>query len=255
MILTSAATFRADPPSGDRAAIDLIRDALAHDRLAIHAQPIVDLSTGIVACEELLLRIACGDGELIRASSFVPAAERCGLMPALDRFVLERAAALAGRGRSVHVNLSATTFADGGLLEDVVGAADRYGADPARITFEITETAAMSDMAQAVRLAKALVARGFRLALDDFGSGWGAFRYLNALPVAMIKIDAEFVGDLRTSATARHLVGSIVALARCLEQSTVAEGVEDAETLAMVRRLGIGYAQGFHLGRPTLTRP
>ena len=255
MILISAADFRADQTPGDRAALDLVHEALMCDRLALHAQPIVDLATGLVACEELLLRIVADDGELIAATEFVPSAERHGLMPTLDRVVIERAARLASWGRSVHANLSATTIADGGLLEDIVGAVRRHGADPARMTFEITETAATPDMAQARRLAKGLNARGFRIALDDFGTGWGAFRYLNALPVDMIKIDREFIGDLRTSATARHLVRSMVGLARRLGQSTVGEGVEDAETLAMLQRLGVGYAQGFHLGRPTLILP
>ena len=235
----------------DGDAVDLVRAALACDWLHLDAQPIVALSDGRVASEELLVRIRDTDGDLIPPGAFIPAAERYGLMPQIDRYVIDRAAALASCGRRVHVNLSARTIAQRGLYDDIVAALRMYRASPDHITFEITETAAAAvDLTEASHLATRLSARGFRIALDDFGSGWGAFRYLKALPVSVIKIDCEFVRDLTSNARAAQLVGAIVTLARTLGQQTVAEGVEDEATLSLLRSLGVDYAQGYYLGRP-----
>ena len=199
-----------DAPMSDGDAVDLIRGALAFDRLRVDAQPIVALSDGNTAAEELLVRVADGDESLIPPLAFIPTAERYGLMPMIDRYVIERAAERAASGRAVYVNLSATTIAQEGLFDDIIGALHRHGATPEQITFEITETAAAADLTEASHLATRLAARGFRIALDDFGSGWGAFRYLKALPVSIIKIDREFVRDISTNAHALALVRGIV---------------------------------------------
>jgi EAL domain-containing protein (putative c-di-GMP-specific phosphodiesterase class I) len=234
----------------DGAVIELVHKSLACDGLRVQAQPIIELSTGDVHAEELLVRIATDDGRLLLPETFLPAAEQHGLMPQIDRFVIERAAGLASCGRAVHVNLSATTIADRSLFGDVLAAVHRHRAEPSRITFEITETAAAADMLHAGRLARRLVACGFRIAIDDFGSGWGAFRYLRALPVSIIKIDREFVRDLSWNPKGMKLVTGIVALARALGDQTVGEGVEDERTLTLMQALGIDFAQGFHVGRP-----
>ena len=237
----------------DGDAIDLIRSALAFDWLRVEAQPIVALSDGSIAAEELLVRVADGDRGLIPPLAFIPTAERCGLMPMVDRYVIERAAALAASGRVVHVNLSATTIAQPNLFDDIIGTIHRHGAVPERITFEITETAAAADLTETNHLATRLAARGFRIALDDFGSGWGSFRYLKALPVSAIKIDGEFVHDLSSNARTLALVRGLVALARLLSHETIAEGVEDEHTFILLQSLGVDYAQGFHVGRPQPT--
>jgi EAL domain-containing protein (putative c-di-GMP-specific phosphodiesterase class I) len=234
----------------DGTAIDLIRDALALDQLCIESQPIVSLADGSVVAEELLVRIRAADGGLIQPAVFIPAAERYGLMPLIDRYVIEGAAALAAAGRTVHTNLSATTIAQYTLFDDIVGAIRRNSAPADRITFEITETAAPVDLTNATHLATRLAARGFGIALDDFGSGWGAFRYLNALPASVIKIDYEFVREIASCMRTAELVRAIVALARRLGQKTIGEGVEDERTLTLLRLLGVDYAQGFYLGRP-----
>lgn len=236
----------------DDDAVDLIRSALAFDWLRVESQPIVALSDGSVAAEELLVRVADGDESFIPPLAFIPTAERYGLMPMIDRYVIERAAGRAASGRAVHVNLSATTIAQPGLFDDIIGAIHRHGATPGRITFEITETAA-ADLTQASHLATRLAARGFRIALDDFGSGWGAFRYLKALPVSVIKIDREFIRDLSTNQRTLALVRGIVGLARLLGHETIAEGVEDERTFILLQSLGVDYAQGFHVGRPQPT--
>ena len=236
----------------DGDAVELIRSALAFDWLRVEAQPIVALSDGNVAAEELLVRVADGD-EAVPPLAFIPTAEHYGLMPMIDRFVIERASERAASGRAVYVNLSATTIAQQGLFDDIIGALHRHGATPERITFEITETAAAADLTEASHLATRLAARGFRIALDDFGSGWGAFRYLKALPVSVIKIDREFVRDISTNARALALVRGIVGLARLLGHDTIAEGVEDEPTFILLQSLGVDYAQGFHVGRPQPT--
>jgi EAL domain-containing protein (putative c-di-GMP-specific phosphodiesterase class I) len=127
-----------------------------------------------------------------------------------------------------------------------------HRADPTNVTFEITETAAATDLPAAALLGRRLALRGFRIAIDDFGSGWGAFRYLRILPVSVIKIDREFIRDLLEGTKTVQLVRGVVALAAVLGHRTVAEGVEDEATLAVLRALGVDYAQGYHLGRPRL---
>ena len=229
---------------------DLVRSALVQDRLRVMSQPIIDLSNGRIASEELLVRIAAPDGRHIAPGAFLPIAEEHGLAAQIDRFMIERAAAIASSGRPVYVNLSATTLADEFLYDDVMASVHRHGARPDHITFEITETAMPANMAQVSELARRLDARGFGLALDDFGSGWGALQYLKVLPVSVIKIGREFIRDVEWSPRARQVVQGIVALAEALGHKTVGEGVEDAQTLSTLRALGIDRAQGFHIGRP-----
>ena len=124
------------------------------------------------------------------------------------------------------------------------------GADPADIVFEITETAILDDVDAARRFAERLRTLGCKLALDDFGTGYGGFTYLKQLPVDCLKIDIEFVRDLATVPASRHVVDAVVALARDFELQTVAEGIEDAETLDILRDLGVGFGQGYHIARP-----
>lgn len=241
--------------TSDRDAVDLIRAALACDWLQVDSQPIVALSDGTVASEELLVRIRDTNGNLVPPAAFIPAAERYGLMAAIDGHVIEHAGMLASTGRHMHVNLSATTIAQRGLFDDIVTVMDRHAAAPEQITFEITETAAAMDLTEASHLATRLSARGFRIALDDFGSGWGSLRYLKALPVSVIKIDCEFVRELTSCPRTVELVGALVTLASTLGHETVAEGVEDQPTLSLLRSLGVDYGQGYYLGRPAPVEP
>jgi EAL domain-containing protein (putative c-di-GMP-specific phosphodiesterase class I) len=237
-------------PDEDRASIELVYKSLACDRLRVQAQPIIGVFSGEVHAVELLVRIAADDGRLLLPEAFLPAAERHGLMPRIDRLMVEHAAALSSCGRAVNVNLSATTIADGAFFDDVVATMRRHRAEPSKITFEITETAATTDLLSAARLGTKLETHGFRIAIDDFGSGWGAFRYLRLLPVSVIKIDREFIRDLARRPKAARLVRGVVDLARGLGHRTVGEGVEDGATLAKMRAIGIDYAQGFYLGPP-----
>ncbi len=133
-----------------------VHAALAEGRLRVYSQPIIRLATGDRVSEELLVRIVTEDGEVLPAAAFVPAAERHGLMPKIDRFVIDRAAALAASGRFVHANLSATTISDFSVFGDILTVMHTHRAEASRITFEITETAAAASMQNATRLADRL---------------------------------------------------------------------------------------------------
>ena len=232
-----------------------IRRAVEADRLVLHAQPIVNLATGEMAGEELLVRMVDETGELVMPSAFLPTAERFGLIRDIDRWVVSRALELIAGGRRVSVNLSARSVSDPELTSRVEQGLRRAGADPALLVFEITETAAAADMEDVRAFAERVQRLGCGLALDDFGTGFGSFIYLKHLPVTELKIDMEFVRHVSQSPADRRLVESIVMIAQALGVRTVAEGVEDDATLALLRKYGVDYAQGWHLGAPAPVDP
>ncbi len=229
-----------------------IRRAFEEDRFELHAQPIIDLATGETVQRELLIRMRGADGELIAPGAFLPAAEKHGAIRDIDRWVLARGADLAAGGVDVEINISAASIGDPGLVADIERELARTGADPARLVFEITETALIAETEVAVTLAERLRRIGCRFALDDFGSGYGGFHYLKHLPMDFLKVDREFIRDARTSVADQHVIRAIVGLARGFGLQTIAEGVEDQETLDLLRELGVDHAQGFHIGQPAL---
>jgi PAS domain S-box-containing protein len=236
-----------------------LRAALAEDRLVAYAQPIAEQASGNgrIVQEELLVRmLADGDPEGVLAPrEFVPLAERSGLIVAIDRWMTDRAIELAVSGRPAEVNLSAVSICDEELPADLAEALGSAGAGAANVVFEITETAAVKHLDAAREFVDRLSRLGCRFALDDFGTGFGSLTYLRHLPVQYLKIDAAFVRDLRTSPADQRMVRSIVAMAGQFGLRTVAEGVEDAETLALVRDFGVDLAQGYCVGRPKPVRP
>jgi EAL domain-containing protein (putative c-di-GMP-specific phosphodiesterase class I) len=227
-----------------------IRRALDEDLFELHAQPVVDLKTGAVHQHELLIRLPGDDGELILPSAFLYTAERFGLACQLDRWVVSRAADLAAAGHQLAVNVSSESLTDPGLPLFVEEALTRAGAHPCNLVFEVTERAAISSFAQAQAFIEHMAGLGCRFALDDFGAGFGCFYYLKHLPLDYLKIDGEFVRGLPRSKTDQILVASVVELARGLGKQTIAEYVSDDETVALLRELGVDYAQGFHTGAP-----
>jgi PAS domain S-box-containing protein len=227
-----------------------IRSAIKNDRLVLHSQPIVDLASGRVVQEELLVRILGDNDEVLMPGEFLPPAERFGLAPAIDRWVIARAARIA-RERRVEVNLSAQSIGDPSLPGFVEAHLAEAGAPASNLVFEITETAAAEDLDEARRLAERLAELGCGFALDDFGTGYGSFTYLKHLPVRYIKIDTEFVRTLRSDSPDRQVVSAIVDVARNFGIETIAEGVEAEETAELLGALGVHYAQGYHFGRPT----
>jgi EAL domain-containing protein (putative c-di-GMP-specific phosphodiesterase class I) len=233
-----------------RALIKRIEDALAQERLLLYAQPIVDLDTLEVVQRELLLRVREPDGTIVGPGSYLPVAEQCGLIGDIDRWVIRRGAEIAAKGCPVQVNVSAHSISDRTVLNHIERCIEQTGADPTLLVFEITETALVRDEAAARAFAERLHSLGCKLALDDFGTGYGAFTFLKQLPIDYLKIDVEFVSDLASNTASRHVIQAVVALARAFSLQTVGEGVEDAETLTLLRELGVDYAQGYHIARP-----
>jgi diguanylate cyclase (GGDEF)-like protein len=233
-----------------------IRDALTHDRLSLHTQPIRNLASGGIERYELLLRMTGDNGELLPAASFIETAERSGMVQELDRWVVVRALELlASRERegnpvSLHVNLSGASVADLSVLEFIERRLDEGEADPARCTFEITETARVHDYEAAGGFADRLTEFGCQVAIDDYGAGFGPFHYLKQIPFDLIKIDGSFISDMPNSDADQLTVQAIVQIARGLGKTTIAEYVQDDITAQMLREYGVDMAQGYHLGRP-----
>ncbi|MFA9269998.1 MAG: putative bifunctional diguanylate cyclase/phosphodiesterase, partial [Baekduiaceae bacterium] len=244
------------PDSGRRAAArhtwsERIRHALEHEEFTLHAQPILDLRSGEITHAELLIRLQ-DDERLIAPAEFLPTAERTGLITSIDRWVIEQGTRLAAasNGRLIELNLSAKSLADPDLPVYIQQQVEDAGADPSTLVFEITETAAIANLPSAAALAERLTALGCHFALDDFGVGFGSFYYLKRLPLHYIKIDGDFIQTLTRSPTDQHVTKAIVDVAKGLGLKTIAEFVEDAETLELLRTYGVDYAQGFHVGRP-----
>jgi PAS domain S-box-containing protein len=227
-----------------------IREAIDENRFVLHSQPIKALKGGRPS-QELLLRMIGRDGELIQPGSFLPTAERYGLIGEIDRWVISQAISLACDTDSiVELNISAASIETVDLLPFIEHQLKETGAVPANLVFEITETALMHDITAGEAFARGVAELGCGLALDDFGTGFGSFTYLKRLPISYLKIDIEFVRDLVTNTANQHVVRAIVSLASAFGLRTIAEGVEDEATLDLLRDEGVDYAQGFHLGRP-----
>lgn len=227
--------------------------ALREDLFVLHYQPIVALADGSVSHHEALVRLADDpDVGVIGPASFLPAAERYGLIGEIDRMVLEKLALqLADAGeRRVAMNLSALSVTDGEMLGHIEAALARHGIDPRRLVIEVTETASISDMGLAREFCEGAKRLGCAIALDDFGAGFGSFHYLKHLPFDYLKIDGDFIRGLPRSRHDQLVVKALVGLVRELGQETIAEFVGDAETLALLREYGVDYAQGFEVGRP-----
>lgn len=233
-----------------------IRAALEQDRFTVHCQPIRHLRTHRVSHYELLVRMIGANGVLIPPGDFLSVAEQFGLIHQIDRFVVGQAIRLlshqgqAGHDLTLGVNLSGKTFADEGLLPMIQGALAANRINPNSLVLEITETAAISDIDRASHFIDSLRRVGCRFALDDFGMGFSSFYNLKHLPVDYLKIDGSFIRNLTTDRVDQHLVKAMVDLAKGLGKLTVAEFVDNAETVELLRDWGVDYAQGFFIGRP-----
>ncbi len=226
-----------------------IREALDENRLVVYEQPIVPLRGGRPSAE-LLLRMIGRDGNVIGPVSFLGVAEKYGMITEIDRWVIRQAVLRAASGHHVGVNVSAESIGSPDLLEYIENELQSSGADPADLVFEITETALMSDIERGHTFACGIVGLGSSLALDDFGTGYGTFTHVKKLPISYLKIDIEFVRGLVDSQANQHVVKAIVNLAHGFGCETIAEGVEDGETLELLKELGVDFGQGFYLGRP-----
>ncbi len=230
--------------------VSRVRAAIDEEQLVIYAQPLIDLQTGEVYAEELLVRMLAEDGQPIPAGQFIPIAESFGLIRRLDRWVVSQALQLAATGRRVSVNLSAASINDRRLVHMIESEMQALELDPDLLIFEITETVATPAIESLREFAGRIERLGCNLALDDVGTGFGSLTYLRHLPFGFLKIDAEFVRGLTESDADARIVSSLVSIARGFGMRTVAEGVENEELLERLSDFGIDYAQGYHLGRP-----
>jgi PAS domain S-box-containing protein len=228
-----------------------ISGAIAEGRMVLYAQPIVEVATGTTSSSELLVRMrSAGDpAVLLQPGSFLPAAERFGLIQAIDAWVV-RQALLMAVDRRLEVNLSAVTLSDPEARREILALLSAAPGAAANLVLEVTETAVAGHIEAASEFAADIAALGCGLSLDDFGTGFGSFTYLRRLPLRYLKIDRTFVSGLRGSRDDRRVVQSILGIARQFGLSTIAEGVEDEATLELLREMGADFVQGFHLGRP-----
>jgi diguanylate cyclase (GGDEF)-like protein/PAS domain S-box-containing protein len=235
-----------------------IARAVEEDRLELYAQRIVGISSraGDTPFYELLVRLRDEDGSLVSPGEFIPAAERYNVMVMVDRWVVNRAIELLEsciaqdrRMPLVAVNLSGTSINDEDFLEFILSRLRDERVAHA-LCFEITETAAVASLAKATFFMRELKARGCRFSLDDFGSGVSSFLYLKTLPVDFLKIDGHFAKHVAYDVVDRSMVEAIAKIGSAMEVATIAEKVESAEVLQVLKQIGVDYIQGFHLAEP-----
>ncbi len=232
-----------------------VRRALETGGLELHAQPIVGLDAGAHERHELLVRLSGDDGVPVPPREFLPSAERFGQIQAIDGWVVGRALDLLGRtgddGPILHVNLAPASVGDAELMAFTERALIASAVRPDRLVFEITETAAIGDVAAARETVGRLRGLGCTIAIDDFGMGFGSFSHLKQIPFDMLKIAGEFVHEVTTSTVDRLTVEAVAQVARGMGMTTVGEYVGNDATVELLREMRVDFAQGFHTGVPT----
>lgn len=234
----------------------IIKRAIEHDRFFLMAQPIIETATQTEFAREILIRLNDQNSTIAMPNGFIPAAERFGLMPDIDRWVISRTIGylqediLQGRQSRYSINLSAATFNDQGTLDYIKYIIEHSGVCAENLIFEITETMAITHMESASKTLEGLRALGCMTALDDFGAGHASYLYLKDLPLDFVKIDGSFVKDLLNEPLHMAMVRSMKEVADAVGIKTIAECVEDQETMEALCATGIDYLQGYYLGRP-----
>lgn len=233
-----------------------LRLALEREELIVYYQPIVDVASGALTGAEALVRWRHPQRGLVLPDDFIPLAEETGLIREVGVWVLERACQTIGQWRQIglcvpiSVNLSSAQILRGLTVEAVRALLQRYDVRPEWLAFEITESILISDTFQAQRWLEAVRRLGIRVDIDDFGTGYSSLSYLKRFPIDRIKIDRSFMRDIIANPNDQALVEAVLAMAGSLRLPVVAEGVEDADQLALLRRLGCEYAQGFYFSYP-----
>jgi EAL domain-containing protein (putative c-di-GMP-specific phosphodiesterase class I) len=231
-----------------------LRRAMARGDLVPYFQPKIDMQSRRVVGVEALVRWIDPDRGVVPPGDFLPQAEHTDVMRPLTRYIAERAFADVARWSArglrldVSVNLSAHNLHEADLADDMAALAAQHGLDPGAVTFEITETAAMQAETQGALALERLRAVGFKLSIDDFGTGFSSLARLDQLPLDELKIDRRFISATREGV--HTLVPTIVKLARDLGLRTVAEGVESQDTADWLREVGCDHAQGFLYSPP-----
>lgn len=230
-----------------------INQALIEDAFELHFQPIHDIKAKRVTRYETLVRMRDNAGLLVFPDNFIPIAEQSGQIHEIDRWVIRESIQRVREhpGLSLSVNLSGRVLDDPLLLKWFHGELARSGIDPSDLIVEITETAAVANVQDAISFMRKIKSLGCRFALDDFGSGFSSFAYLRQLPVDIVKIDGAFIQHLPHSTEDQLFVKALTDVAKGLGKITVAEFVEDEETLQLLESFGVDYAQGYYIGRPS----
>jgi EAL domain-containing protein (putative c-di-GMP-specific phosphodiesterase class I) len=233
-----------------------VQTALREDRLLLAFQPVVCAATGEVDYFECLLRMRTNRGDIIAAAEFIMPLEEMGTIGLIDRYVLEKAVEELAADPDVRLgfNVSGLTVSDRSWLRSLTSLLRRRPDLAPRLVIEITETAALGDIAESAHFVDTLRQAGCRIALDDFGAGHTSLRHLQTLPVHLIKIDGSLVRQLTRQSHTRVFLRHLLGLATSCGLTTVAECVEFPEEATLLRMEGVGRLQGYLIGRPTHER-
>ncbi|MCU4675971.1 EAL domain-containing protein [Catenovulum sp. 2E275] len=232
--------------------IHQLQQAIAKDNIVLHFQPVIEIATGEVAYYEALVRLII-DGKVIFPGHFIPSLERGEDIKLLDHQVVAKAIKMLAeypKLKKLAVNLSAHAFSDENLSPLIEQKLAQYNVSPTRLIFELTESASLSNLSATQRMIERLTLLGCGFSIDDFGTGFSTFSYLKELPAQSVKIDGSFVKDMKTDPIDKALVKAIYDISKSLGKKSVAEFVEDKETLTMLAELGVDYAQGYFIARP-----
>ena len=235
---------------------DKVKQVLAENLITMYYQPIVNLSNNVISHYEALLRVPDEKGNPLPPTELILSAEKSGLIPELDQKivteVLHDQARLcrANIEPTVAINLSGISFHNPDIVVKIQREIEKNHIDPRRIIFEITETAAVSDIGITIKIMDELKKIGCLFALDDFGVGFSSLYYLKQFPVDFVKIDGSFIRELHCQPDDQVLVKALVDVSRAFRKKTVAEFVENDKTLELLKDLGVHYAQGYHVGKP-----
>jgi len=230
-----------------------IREAIDEERILLYFQPVFDVNKKEISYYESLVRYQEKNGDIVAPGVFIPALEKTGEMQLLDRKIIQQATKFLANYPQLHhvaVNLSAQAFKDDSLVPSIIGFLDKYGVDPERLTFELTESDSLFNLNVTQRAIAELHELGCSFSVDDFGSGFSSFSYLKQLPADYIKLDGSFIKNLHKDETDQALVRSIVQVIQALGKKAVAEYVENESILQILMEMGIDFVQGYHIGHP-----
>ncbi len=240
---------------GEMQWVSKITEAFENSAFKLYAQPIVKISDNKIYHYEILLRMFDDNANLIPPGAFIPAAERYNLMGKIDRWVIENTFSWLQENRNsslfhFSINLSGMNIGNADFLQFVIQQFDKYAINTEQICFEITETAAVSNLSSANKFILALQEKGCQFSLDDFGSGVSSFAYLKNFAVDYLKIDGVFVKDILDDPIDKAMVKSINEISHVMGKKTIAEFVESKEIFNLLAELGVDYAQGYGVGKP-----
>ncbi len=236
--------------------IQHIKEALKNNSFVLYCQSIMNIDNSEKSHCEILLRLLNDKGEAVPPMSFIPAAERYGIMPDIDKWVITNTVKFLSENKKYvanhifTINLSGQSLGNKGFDAFVINILTSNNIEPSLICFEITETAAISNLSQAVEFIKSLKAIGCCFALDDFGSGLSSFNYLKNMPVDYIKIDGHFILDICDDKTDFAFVEAINRIGHIMGIKTIAEFVESKDVLDKLQSIGVNFAQGYYIDKP-----